>query len=229
MIGAGSGNAVVDDLFADVDVDVAVVEGRWFGGTCLNAGCIPSKMLAYTAKVAHTVRQTGTHAARAARTRTSLPCTGGRARFTGPRALRIERAGLLALRHDPRQSGDLETTCGGAGVHEPARALTMAESLSLPAARSLPVLERTLKKDRIEVTFILPGDTPPGPVSVVGDFNDWQPGVHTLKLRKDGKRAVTVELPPAGSHSFRYLAAGDYWFNDDSAGDQDGPNSLLHT
>lgn len=91
------------------------------------------------------------------------------------------------------------------------------------------MLERTLRKDRTEVTFILPADTPPGPVSVVGDFNDWQPGVHTLEPRKDGKRAVTVELPSESTHCFRYLAAGDYWFNDESAGDRDGPNSRLHT
>ncbi|MGW2583868.1 isoamylase early set domain-containing protein [Streptomyces virginiae] len=72
-------------------------------------------------------------------------------------------------------------------------------------------------------------DTPPGPVSVVGDFNDWQPGAHTLRLRRDGRRAVTVELPSKSTHSFRYLAAGDYWFNVESAGDHDGPNSRLHT
>ncbi|MGP3687078.1 isoamylase early set domain-containing protein [Streptomyces sp. IBSNAI002] len=91
------------------------------------------------------------------------------------------------------------------------------------------MLEPTLRKDRTEVTFILPADTPPGPVSVVGDFKDWQPGVHTLRPPKDGKRAVTVELPSESTHSFRYLAAGDHWFNDESAGDQDGPNSRLHT
>ncbi|MFJ9340583.1 isoamylase early set domain-containing protein [Streptomyces sp. NPDC101733] len=91
------------------------------------------------------------------------------------------------------------------------------------------MLERKLRKDRTEVTFILPGDRPPGPVSVVGDFNGWQPGTHTMRLRHDGKRAVTIELPSERTHSFRYLAAGDYWFNDDSAGDQDGPNSRLHT
>ncbi|MEV7521223.1 isoamylase early set domain-containing protein [Streptomyces sp. NPDC091371] len=91
------------------------------------------------------------------------------------------------------------------------------------------MLERTLRKGRTEVTFILPADTPPGPVSVVGDFNDWQPGAHTLKPRKDGKRAVSVELPGERTYAFRYLAAGDYWFNDDSAGDQDGPNCRLHT
>ncbi|MFE9633367.1 isoamylase early set domain-containing protein [Streptomyces sp. NPDC006463] len=91
------------------------------------------------------------------------------------------------------------------------------------------MLERRLRKDRTEVTFVLPGEEPPGPVSVVGDFNDWQPGVHTLKRRKDGKRAVTVELPRDSSHAFRYLAAGDYWFNDESAGDREGVNSRLHT
>ncbi|WP_331732768.1 isoamylase early set domain-containing protein (plasmid) [Streptomyces avidinii] len=91
------------------------------------------------------------------------------------------------------------------------------------------MLERTLRKDKTEVTFILPGDRPPGTVSVVGDFNDWQPGVHTLTPRRDGTRAVTVALPAESTHSFRYLAAGDYWFNDESAGDQDGPNSRLHT
>lgn len=91
------------------------------------------------------------------------------------------------------------------------------------------MLERMPRKDRTEVTFVLPADAPPGPVSVVGDFNDWQPGVHTLEPRKDGKRAVTVALPSESTHSFRYLAAGDYWFNDESAVDHDGPNSRLHT
>ncbi|MGW7065193.1 isoamylase early set domain-containing protein, partial [Streptomyces sp. NPDC054904] len=56
------------------------------------------------------------------------------------------------------------------------------------------MLERRPRKDRTEVTFVLPADTPPGPVSVVGDFNDWQPGIHTLTPRKDGNRAVTVAL-----------------------------------
>ncbi|MFJ3838980.1 isoamylase early set domain-containing protein [Streptomyces sp. NPDC090054] len=91
------------------------------------------------------------------------------------------------------------------------------------------MLERRPREDRTEVTFVLPADTPPGPVSVVGDFNNWQPGIHTLAPRKDGNRAVTVALPATSTHSFRYLAAGDYWFNDDNAETQDGPNSRLHT
>ncbi|MFI1067878.1 hypothetical protein ACH4TC_39135 [Streptomyces spororaveus] len=66
-------------------------------------------------------------------------------------------------------------------------------------------------------------------MSVVGDFNEWRPGVHPVALRKDGNRAVTVELPKGSTHSFRYLGADGHWFNDDTADDQDGPNSLIHT
>ncbi|GAA2772152.1 isoamylase early set domain-containing protein [Streptomyces lavendulae] len=91
------------------------------------------------------------------------------------------------------------------------------------------MLERKQCKDRTEVTFVLPANTPPGPVSVVGDFNDWQPGAHTLAPRRDGMRAVTVALHEKSVHSFRYLAAGDYWFNDESADDHDGTNSRLRT
>ncbi|MFC5262157.1 mycothione reductase [Kribbella qitaiheensis] len=57
VIGAGSGNMVVDDSFAGLDV--AIVEEDAFGGTCLNVGCIPSKMLAYPAEVAEVVRGAG--------------------------------------------------------------------------------------------------------------------------------------------------------------------------
>jgi mycothione reductase len=58
IVGAGSGNMLLTDEFADWRI--AVVEAGRFGGTCLNRGCIPSKMLVHTADVAQTVR----HAAR---------------------------------------------------------------------------------------------------------------------------------------------------------------------
>ncbi|MDQ7992012.1 MAG: FAD-dependent oxidoreductase, partial [Propionicimonas sp.] len=55
VIGSGSGNAVATKEFADRSV--AIVDGApWFGGTCLSAGCIPSKMLAYPADVAEVAR-----------------------------------------------------------------------------------------------------------------------------------------------------------------------------
>ena len=60
VIGTGSGNAVVDDSFADLDVAVVEEEHR-FGGTCLNVGCIPSKMLAHTAGTVDEIRRAATY------------------------------------------------------------------------------------------------------------------------------------------------------------------------
>jgi mycothione reductase len=55
VIGTGSGNSIVDERFAHLDV--AFVEHGVFGGTCLNVGCIPTKMYVYAADVAQTVRE----------------------------------------------------------------------------------------------------------------------------------------------------------------------------
>ena len=41
IIGSGSGNHIPEDLN---DRRIAVIERDVFGGTCLNRGCIPSKM-----------------------------------------------------------------------------------------------------------------------------------------------------------------------------------------
>jgi mycothione reductase len=51
VIGTGSGNSVVDVAFEDWEV--AILEKGTFGGTCLNVGCIPTKMFVYPADLAH--------------------------------------------------------------------------------------------------------------------------------------------------------------------------------
>jgi len=55
VIGAGSGNML---LGGELDhLHAAIIEPDRFGGTCLNRGCIPSKMLVVTADAAHAVGQ----------------------------------------------------------------------------------------------------------------------------------------------------------------------------
>jgi mycothione reductase len=54
IIGTGSGNSILDDRYAGKRV--AICEQGTFGGTCLNVGCIPTKMFVYAAEVAKTVR-----------------------------------------------------------------------------------------------------------------------------------------------------------------------------
>ncbi|SDJ20360.1 mycothione reductase [Frankineae bacterium MT45] len=53
IIGSGSGNPVITAELGQLRT--ALIEESTFGGTCLNVGCIPTKMLVYTADIAHTV------------------------------------------------------------------------------------------------------------------------------------------------------------------------------
>ena len=50
IIGSGSGNSLVDQRFDGMRV--ALLEQGTFGGTCLNVGCIPTKMFVYPADLA---------------------------------------------------------------------------------------------------------------------------------------------------------------------------------
>jgi len=54
IVGTGSGNSIPSADFDDWNI--AIIEKGVFGGTCLNVGCIPSKMLIYAADVAEQVR-----------------------------------------------------------------------------------------------------------------------------------------------------------------------------
>ena len=51
VVGAGSG-LIISSAAADMGKKVAVIEQDAFGGTCLNHGCIPSKILIHSADVA---------------------------------------------------------------------------------------------------------------------------------------------------------------------------------
>jgi mycothione reductase len=55
IIGTGSGNSIIDERFDNLSV--ALVEMGTFGGTCLNVGCIPSKMFVYPADLAASTLQ----------------------------------------------------------------------------------------------------------------------------------------------------------------------------
>jgi mycothione reductase len=58
VIGSGSGNTIITKRLADWRC--AIVDGqKWFGGTCLNVGCIPTKMFVYPADLAEAARNAG--------------------------------------------------------------------------------------------------------------------------------------------------------------------------
>lgn len=89
-------------------------------------------------------------------------------------------------------------------------------------------------RDAVKVTFALPLSEERRNVSVVGDFNGWEPLAHPLKRRTNGTRSVTIELPTGTDYHFKYLDEGGRWFCEPAADDHEvneyhEVNSVLRT
>ena len=74
----------------------------------------------------------------------------------------------------------------------------------------------------VRVTFALPVDEPSGAVSVVGNFNDWNPFAHPLRRRANRIRSAAVTVQAGTTLHFRYLAEGGVWFDDQTVIVPDG-------
>ncbi|MGE8478944.1 MAG: glutathione-disulfide reductase [Pseudomonas shirazensis] len=57
VIGAGSGGVRAARFAAGFGARVAVAESRYLGGTCVNVGCVPKKLMVYAAHVADEMEQ----------------------------------------------------------------------------------------------------------------------------------------------------------------------------
>lgn len=55
ILGAGPGGYVAAVRSAQLGLSTAIIEEKWWGGVCLNVGCIPSKSLLKNAEIAHTL------------------------------------------------------------------------------------------------------------------------------------------------------------------------------
>ena len=53
VLGAGPGGYVAAIRAAQLGKSVAIIEKQWWGGVCLNVGCIPTKALLRNAELAH--------------------------------------------------------------------------------------------------------------------------------------------------------------------------------
>ena len=87
------------------------------------------------------------------------------------------------------------------------------------------ITTRLLPSGDVLVTFMI-NDT--RPVSVVGNFNDWDPTRHPLVDELDGQRSITVAVPSETPVTFRYLADGGDFYDDPSA-DRYEPNGYGQT
>jgi pyruvate/2-oxoglutarate dehydrogenase complex dihydrolipoamide dehydrogenase (E3) component len=127
IIGAGQAGPPLAARLAEAGMRTAIVERKWFGGTCVNTGCIPTKTLVASARAAWMVGRAGelgiavdgpvrTDMARVKarkdaivaqsrdglerwmRSTDGITVHRGQARFTGPREVRVGDAALTAER-----------------------------------------------------------------------------------------------------------------------------------
>jgi len=83
------------------------------------------------------------------------------------------------------------------------------------------------KAGSARVTFALPAEESVADCSVVGDFNEWVPGLHQLRRRSNGTRSASITLAAGSRVRFRYLAADGHLFIDPEIVEFDGADSVL--
>lgn len=62
--------------------------------------------------------------------------------------------------------------------------------------------------------FDLPLSEPIRTISVVGDFNNWDPIGNPMKRGRNGKFSLSMNFPIEKDFQFRYLVDGKDWFTD---------------
>jgi 1,4-alpha-glucan branching enzyme len=82
-------------------------------------------------------------------------------------------------------------------------------------------------KPECKVTFRLSKKLAEGAekISLVGDFNKWNPNKTLMKKLKSGEFTAVVNLKKNNEYQFRYILNGNNWKNDDKA-DKYVPNNI---
>lgn len=74
-------------------------------------------------------------------------------------------------------------------------------------------------KKQVKVTFVRDHLPEQPAISVVGDFNGWNPAAHRLVKRNNGTRSVAIVLDKGRRYEFRYYTEDGDWFNEEEADD----------
>jgi 1,4-alpha-glucan branching enzyme len=105
-----------------------------------------------------------------------------------------------------------EVTCSATKPADLSRFLFASQHTRSKNVKKEPVKN----SNKWSVTFVAAPEVEATAVSVVGDFNDWDPSAAPMARRKDGFWAKTVRLEP-GSYRYRFVADGEHWLNDPDA------------
>ncbi len=73
------------------------------------------------------------------------------------------------------------------------------------------------ESNQVKVTFVVPHNADQPRISVVGDFNNWDPSATPLVKRANNTRSASVKLDANQRYRFRYYMGDNQWFNDEAA------------
>lgn len=77
--------------------------------------------------------------------------------------------------------------------------------------------EAVEKGKKVKLTFVQPFQASDSPISVVGDFNNWDPTKNKMAKRSNGTASTSVTVEPGQKLRFRYRREDGTWFNDEAA------------
>jgi 1,4-alpha-glucan branching enzyme len=70
---------------------------------------------------------------------------------------------------------------------------------------------------KVKLSFVIAHNPEQGRVSVVGDFNEWDPNATKLVKRANNTRSASIVVDAGQRYAFRYRTEDGEWFNDDAA------------
>ncbi|MBA3381673.1 MAG: FAD-dependent oxidoreductase [Actinobacteria bacterium] len=145
IVGMGSGGLVAGEFAASLGLRVAAVERSRVGGDCLWTGCVPSKALLASAKIAHHLRTADRFGIAAVEPDVDLAAVWRRIREiqrqiaeTDDNPARYEAMGIEVVRGEARLEGAKTVAIGGRVLET--RYILLCTG-SRPATPSLPGLE----------------------------------------------------------------------------------------
>jgi len=176
VIGSGSGNSIVDDRFSHLQVAL-IDDGEPFGGTCLNVGCIPTKMFVHTADVAEEIRRAGRYGLGAGSPTVDWPAIRDRVFdridpiASGGEAYRASQENIALLRGTARFIGDrlLEVSYPDGGSKQLSAERIVLAAGSRPVVPDISGLDLPEVAERVHTsTTIMRLQTLPKTMVIVG-------------------------------------------------------------
>ena len=88
---------------------------------------------------------------------------------------------------------------------------------------------KSVKKKRAVVVFELGEGEAQHEVSVLGDFNGWDPFATPMKRRSNGSLRAKVKVPRGYVYEFKYLSDDGTWFCDPDVETRVGPDGVSNS